>query len=265
MHRAWQTRPVCIILTISERTFLSMERQKTVQEDLIFLFNIIPIRIKDNWPEMRLDSQNHWYPPFKKAAFEVDLSLWYSNLWIRWEQGNIQLLGPGIDLLSGGAQIRCCSMFFDFERNFYVVAPYNCLATDVDQDDDYNIYNMPWRRINFEHKETSLPSGGRGRPLSCLAFAPATRFHLHSAPHPAWIPQLLPDTYRSESPGSTFRTGLAGELTILLGLAAFSCEPIKVIDTIRDSLRLPVWQPHGSQPILRESFSFRLPWLWPTD
>lgn len=231
-----------------------MERWKTVENDLVFYFSIIPVRIKDGWPQMRLDSQKHWYPPVRKAAFEVDPSQTYCNGWFQWWQGNIHPLGSVISF-PPETQVRCCSMFFDYERNFYVVAPYNCLTTDADQDEDYNVYNMAWRRINFEYKETCLPEGGRGRPLSCLAFAPASRFHLHSAPNPAWSPQLLPTTYFSESPGSSFKTGLAGELTILLGLAAFSCQPSTLIEDLGKSLKLPLWRGHSSRPALRKSSS----------
>ncbi|KAL1998134.1 hypothetical protein VTN02DRAFT_6796 [Thermoascus thermophilus] len=197
--------------------------------NLTFLFKIVPVKIRLNVAENR-QADAHWYPPTAKEDFILDEA--NSTGWCRWSANGVQEGVPSVN--ESGPDDDICSVFFDSERDQFLVAPVDCAEGGVQgllED-----MGIGWSRVTFQH----LESRHHGM-VSKLSFH--DHYHwLGAQGSPTWMPQLLPKTYNNNRRSDEY-TGLVGELSLLLGFAAFSCEPRRndMLTTIRESFRPPNW------------------------
>jgi hypothetical protein len=206
---------------------------------LCFLFNITPVRISVNCPERRVGPHNHWTPPVTRNCFLRDQT--NSTGWYKWTP-NPNEARPWSNPVP--ERQLTCSIFFDKDINQFLLARNDCSQENVsDSINEHDVEQAGWCRVAFEHSSTR-----DHRDLSIVRFDPADDYILKSRGGPSWMPQLIPSTY--DNPRSDRYTDLAGELPILLGFAAFTCEPRRadIIDTIRSHFRLPRWIPHQPNP-----------------
>ncbi|KAL1970890.1 hypothetical protein VTN77DRAFT_2724 [Rasamsonia byssochlamydoides] len=201
---------------------------------LCFLFNITPVKIRGNRPEERVGPHDHWIPPLRHRYFSRDEA--NSTGWYRWTATGIQELVSPPRLF---AEPNTCSIFFDAERGSFLVAPADCSQRDISELIQQNgALQAGWGRVGFNHSTYG------NQELSIISFCPAEDYKLSARGSRCWMPELIPETYDNQERDKF--TDLAGELSILLGFAAFTCEPRRdeILYTLRKSFRLPRWIPH---------------------
>jgi hypothetical protein len=101
---------------------------------------------------------------------------------------------------------------------------------------------LPWEKISFSHR-----SRLDNRLLAVLGYH-CEKNQLDAPASGAWMPELLPDVYEHhDSQQSAFTSQLAGDLSIIVGLVAFSAPQDKEVETMKNSFRVagPHWAPHG--------------------
>ena len=136
--------------------------------------------------------------------------------------------------------------------------PYDCRWRSVKAERDATGHG--WRRLTFTYTDDNPPLSVIGLDTEHLVLA--------SRGSPAWMPELVPPTYnhnmdRFNGPIAN-RTGLAGELPIILGMAALSSAPPRaegamaeyISSVIENSFHPPEWRTHR---IPTGSKSFLLP------
>ncbi|KKA21826.1 hypothetical protein T310_4172 [Rasamsonia emersonii CBS 393.64] len=203
---------------------------------LRFLFNITPVDIRENLPERRIPPDNHWAPPLTYDCFTRDRE--NSTGWCRWTSNGVRQLESPPTIRP--SETSTCSIFFDSERSSFLITRADCSRQNVsDLERENNAPQAGWGRVGFNHGRTP-----DNQTLSIVSFHPAEAYTLSARGSPYWMPQLIPATY--DKPYSDTYTVLAGELSILLGFAAFTCEPTReeIIRTIGSNFRLPRWIPH---------------------
>lgn len=196
--------------------FLAMSQSIANQHPfaLPFFVRITHVRYREDphTPSPVRGTDNYWRPS-TSGRFH---SLGYSDWWI-WDPRPHQppadlhrLRRPTAQELSRLRLYRKCTMIWDPERAGYIQVPVNCLETLPSPD--------AWRRLSFgwseeEHREhIALVGHNRERPT------------LHY-PGPAhWFPQLLPQVCKGTAKGQQ-QCMLAGDLSMLAGLVAFSTTP----------------------------------------
>ena len=121
---------------------------------------------------------------------------------------------------------------------------------------------MGWRRLMFnhiDHDSTAVSVIGFDLEHNVLASQGSSN----------WMPELLPQTYNHNQDivhGCSYmapRTGLAGDLSVLLGMAALSVRPsitpngnmfAPILRTLERSFTPPVWREHkdrtGSKTVI---------------
>src|SRR4051812_44471552 len=125
-------------------------------------------------------------------------------------------------------------MFCCEDRQAFLQVPYDCSKIDV-SDAQKDGVPLKWELISFQQNLW----------LSLLGYR-FERITLSACGSSAWMPELLPERYGGYSndgePGQ-----LAGDLSIIVGLVAFSAPPDKMLEMTQKSfwaagLR---WTPHG--------------------
>ncbi|EER41227.1 conserved hypothetical protein [Histoplasma capsulatum var. duboisii H88] len=206
---------------------------------LRFYFNIDFVQPNYEVQREIRDAQQNWYPPTDPDA----VSLVATTGWRKWELGSITQAQ-----VSGGNNFRECSLFYDSERDHFLGVPLNCKKRSVGQEIKTRDARYGWRRLTFKHPEPI----NNGNHISVLDFdAP---YNVLAAPgSPRWMPELMPQTYDyNDLDENVFgNTALAGNLALLIGLAAFSGpfpehgpDVELTVEAIR-AFRPPNWVPHG--------------------
>lgn len=199
--------------------------------DLTFLFNIVPVKVKCSAVENR-QYDGHWYPPTSKEDFVLDdLN---STGWCRWTVNGVQEnVHPVNTSNADDDDDDVCSVFFDSERDQFLVTHFDCVQKSVRS--LIKDMGIGWSRVTFQH----LDNQGCGK-ISKVSFHTDDHW-LAARGSPTWMPQLLPKTY--DNNGVNEYTGLIGELSLLLAFAAFSCEPRRrdMVATINRCFRPPRW------------------------
>lgn len=204
-------------------------------DGLEFYFMITPIKIKEQRHPTERDSLQHWSPPVHNHHFEPDRT--NSTGWHQWSQQGTRCLNWNHD----PADTRSCSLFFDYERNYFLVTQNDCTTSEFN---DIIETDEPWKRLQFEHRP--FPDG---RQISLVTSYPADgEFSLHAMGGRTWMPELLPLNY--DGYDRSHYADMAGDLPILLGLAAFTCEPqqVALLRTMNQNFRPPRWIPHNTSP-----------------
>jgi hypothetical protein len=202
----------------------------TVERDLRFQFKITPVTADEGIPHESGQWRGLWTPPTRRRLFARDDA--NSTEWYEWSSGGIRRLQDQ----TGPTDYRNCSIFFNKECRFFIVSESDCSESNLNEVDGIS----PWRRVEFTHVQEE----NNENPLSRISFGPVESCQLATRGHPVWLPELIPESYDNPS-GYPGITHLTGELSILLGAAAFTCPPQKeyIIQTIRRSFRLPYWIP----------------------
>ena len=208
-----------------------------------FCFSIKPIKPDYGIqpPHVTLGSNPVWEPPTVHGAFTATaVAPWYY-----WYNGTVSEVPP-----QNRAHIqvhRTTSMFWCYDRQAFVHVPYDCTAVDV-KDAMGGLQGnvpLPWNKITFHNKIIN------NRCVSLLGYG-YERDELGAPGSPSWMPELLPQRYQYQGTSATLgRCQLAGDLSIILGLAAFSMSPQATAKSIGESLRRTAsgteWTPHGGQ------------------
>lgn len=196
--------------------------------DLTFLFHITPVHIRDEVPETRT-GDGHWRPPDNNTDFILDTA--NGTGWCKWTADGYveENIHPGFTTTNNNNE-DVCSIFFDSECAHFLAAQTDCSQTGSSN----AFWNVGWRRLSFAHL-----NGGR---ISRISFIREFQ-RLGGWGSGSWMPQLLPQTYDTRE--TPFGTGLVGDLSLLVALAAFTCEPRRgeFIGTMSRCFRPPIWWP----------------------
>ncbi|OJD27659.1 hypothetical protein ACJ73_00947 [Blastomyces percursus] len=181
---------------------------------LQFYFNIGFVQSDYEVQRETRDPQSYWYPPTDPNAVSVVAT----TGWRKWDAGSI------------------------------TQALRNCKKSSVEKKIRTTDEAHGWRRLTFKHPEP-IDSGDH---LSVLAFD--ATFNIFTAPgSPRWMAELMPHTYDYNNLDIyvSGQTALAGNLALLIGLAAFSGPfPDRCLDVERSvnairAFRPPHWVAHG--------------------
>ncbi|QKX61173.1 uncharacterized protein TRUGW13939_08320 [Talaromyces rugulosus] len=206
-------------------------------QDLEFYFKITPIKIREQRKETEYDQLQHWYPPFKNYHFRRDTT--NSTGWHRWTQQGITPFNAPTD----PPGTKSSSIFFDCGRNYFLLVEEDCLTTDFNEMIEFD---EPWKRLQFVYKP---PRPDRPEMSLVKVFPADGEFMLHARGAPTWMPELIPYTY--DGTERSRRANVAGELSVLLGLVAFTCEPKRhaLLSTMVNNFRPPRWIPNNIAPL----------------
>ena len=197
-------------------------------------------------------SNSDWLPPNIKEAFEV----LHNGVWFLWTPGNAssapQILQQTIQTYS------VTSIFWCHDRQAFQQVPYDCTQKDVGKT-THDGMPLKWEPLSFQHNRTE--------DNNCIALI-GYRYEqdkLDARGSPRWVPKLLPERY--QHPGTPEHLGtchLAGQLSILVGLVAFSTTANKIHEVIKNAFRKdPDWSPHNQEGTGRMSLT--IPSLIRTD
>jgi hypothetical protein len=149
-----------------------------------------------------------------------------------------QVANPGL-----AADFRVCSLFYCSENGFFYGVPFDCRRQSVQR--DRQVTGRGWRRLMFKYTEDEPP-------ISAIGFD--SEYHVLAARgSPGWMPQLVPASYdhnQAQLHGVIAdRTGLAGDLSVILGMAALSGAPLRdprqILSVIGSCFRPPQWRRHN--------------------
>lgn len=156
-----------------------------------------------------------WIPPTRKEAFTIVAE----TRWHYWDNGSVSGVPP--EKLGQIKPYSTTSMFWGNDRQAFLHVPCDCTAVSVKNAKGGREKDMllDWAKISFCHKRVV------NRCLSLIGYH-YEKNELGAKGSPYWMPQLLPEVYQyagvPEYEGSCL---LAGDLSVLLSLAAFSIEP----------------------------------------
>lgn len=210
----------------------STKQEMATIQDLEFYFMITPIEIREQRMEKDFDQMQHWYPPIRNDHFTPDAV--NSTGWHKWTRRGITRLDESPD----PSETETCSIFFDCGRNYFLLVQEDCLTKKFNKMD---AFTHPWARLVFEHTRHR-----DGTLMSLLTVFPADGdYMLHAKGGPTWMPQLFPCTY--DGFDRSQHADVAGQLSVLLGLAAFTCEPERhvLLRTMEHNFQPPRWIPHN--------------------
>jgi hypothetical protein len=215
------------------------EVPEQIPENLAFLWSVDAVEPSygDSEPCIRPASKkedNHschyWFPPNKKKYFKKTKGGLY-----RWKMGNSTKITNDIPLHKLERH-SVVSVFFQERQDNFLVTEIDCTLEDVEGAD------VGWCQIRFHHHEGGLSEAGAAASYDGLG-APA----LGSS----WMPQVLPEVYNYHMKDPKIhkepvRTGgLCGNLSILIGIAAFSAPVDKAEEAIMHSFKLGKWDRHN--------------------
>ncbi|KIW68116.1 hypothetical protein PV04_04083 [Phialophora macrospora] len=171
----------------------------------------------------------YWSPPISRSQFVKT----YSTDWLTWDPDSCTIISPDPGAILPSVYKRC-TMFWCRERHGYLVVPVDCTDTDLRAEP------IRWRRLSF--------GSCANRPGTALVGYHKERYALHMPGPNHWFEDLLPDVYKPEECDGPTCT-LAGDLSILVGLIAFSSPPAYAADAVGESFRperdSTRFQPHG--------------------
>ncbi|PGH27236.1 hypothetical protein AJ80_01193 [Polytolypa hystricis UAMH7299] len=189
-------------------------------------------------PERRKEDGD-WKPPMTPRA----ITTVGTTNWRRWTPTGVSSVNS-----PGNSDFQVCSLFYNSETTQFLGVPFDCRKQGVQALVNSRGPRCGWRRITFDHLEPE----GSGAALSVMAFD-AEQHVLAATGSENWIPQLLPPSYNQNEFDYSTRlvTGLAGDLSLFIALAAFSrVAPTNgqmasaVLEVISWSFKPPHWIPH---------------------
>ncbi|EFW16128.1 hypothetical protein D8B26_006151 [Coccidioides posadasii str. Silveira] len=183
----------------------------------------------DEQCEIRLPNQA-WIPPTIPSAVKTV----GSTGWYRWTPAGIERTE------CRGEKFRVCSLFYNSECYHFLGVPFDCRQKSVQQSRRRD--GIGWRRVMFQYLlNDPYP------PISVMRFDVNYNV-LAGKGSDSWMPQLIPETYNQNQEDYDYsNTGIAGDLSLLLAFAAFSCphDAYTVLEVIRLSFKPPIWNRHN--------------------
>lgn len=204
---------------------------------LQFLFKIESIAPNyEEQPENRVGDLKQWSPPsIPRAVTTIS-----STQWFRWKASGITCVGSN----AHNTVHDICSVFYNSECSQFIGVPFDCRVHSVEEAE--REHGLGWRRLMFRHGTTEF--GGIPRSLSTIRLQEESHV-LASRTTPYWMPQLLPESFKRNE-GDPLRNGmerdtcLAGDLSLMMALTAFSAPPDRMLQTIKTSFKPPYWLNH---------------------
>jgi hypothetical protein len=203
---------------------------------LSFFYSLKLIKPKEAVEHRRTEPPDClWLPSVRKDAFTAS----EDGDWRQWSPGSVQAVPPNerstIRLFSTVSLIWCP------DRQAFLQVPFDCTKRNAAE--VYNGIPVDWEGLSFHHQPDS-----EGRCISRLGYK-YERNQLAACGSETWLPQLLPERYQCpERPEYSGSCHLAGELSILVGLAGLSTTPDWMHWAIRNCFHsgsLPTWKPHN--------------------
>ena len=181
-------------------------------------------------------SNSWWLPPEKKEAFKVlDSSVWYL-----WRAGNTSPAPPNLQQTI--QTYSTTSILWCHDRQAFLQVPYDCTRKDVAKE-IHDGMPLDWDPLSFQHNRTE--------DNKCIALIGYRYEHneLDACGSSRWVPKLLPERYRNpNTPEHQGTCRLAGQLSILVGLVAFSTTSSQIHEVIKYAFRKdPNWTPHNRE------------------
>jgi hypothetical protein len=179
-----------------------------------------------------------WLPPTERKAFTTIAD----TNWHYWYEGKVYDVP-----IHKHQQIQLystTSIFWSHHRQAFLQLPCDCTEIDLKKAMGGNNHDVPleWAKISF-HNETT-----HNQCLSLIGYG-FEKNELGAKGSPRWMPELLPDVYQYQGTTQQGACHLAGDLSILLGLAAFSTSPQTPIKDVGAYLRHTAagteWATHG--------------------
>ncbi|EXJ60979.1 hypothetical protein A1O7_05132 [Cladophialophora yegresii CBS 114405] len=196
---------------------------------LPFSLRIDHIRCREDpqSPSQESPSDFYWSPPMSTSEFvKIDSSDWWTWDPGRWPQlyrypqfCKTDTTGPGSELPT---DYRSCTMFWSSERHGYIVVPVDCTGTNLGAEP------YPWKRLSFGICASD--------PATALVGYQKERYRLHMPGPNHWFEGLLPDVCKPEDCEGA-RCTLTGDLSIVVGLLAFSSTPDHAVEAVHKSFR----------------------------
>ncbi|KAK2748987.1 hypothetical protein FQN57_007270 [Myotisia sp. PD_48] len=196
-----------------------------ISDFLSFLFKVECIEDKTSDPQTA-GSRPYWEPSTDRQNFHTtQKSGWY----LRAQGGKIVPYEGKLDNL----QYSACSLFYRNLPTSFLATRYDCREGDTE---DSTIH---WEDLTFEYNKEHL--------LSILDFGKGHHV-LAGRGSSGWVPQLVPLAYEHQEFIQTPYTHLAGNLALIIGLAAFSSSSAKNTEKLNDVLQTsfypPTWNLH---------------------
>ena len=184
------------------------------------------------------NNQRHWWPSEHSDACDRIPGLLYC-----WNHGQVhQVLRDSSNQVAFKSSLPLhdrTAVFTQFPDTLHF------LAVGYDEEDTNEYCDKGWQELGFSHGRSPInPNSG----LSTLEIV-GSKPHL-IAPGASWIKELFPEQYQyhpqhpNESPPPE-SAGLAGKLTLILAIIAFSCSPEKLEYVLKRSLTRGEWNPHN--------------------
>lgn len=216
------------------------EMSKNPVSLLRFLFKIdFIIPDPDKQSEIRTGIQ-HWTPPtISKAITTIG-----TTGWCQWSNSCIRPART-----EGDRNSKVCSLFFDSECQHYLGVPFDCREIDVKE--YWKEWGVGWRRVMFRYV---VDDRGIAAPISVMGFDLEHNVIAAVGSTSPWMPQLIPESYANNSDDAVNcfeTTGIAGDLSLLVALAAFandSLQPLNIprlLQFIERCFQPPEWKAHN--------------------
>jgi hypothetical protein len=179
-----------------------------------------------------------WLPPTECKAFTAIAD----TNWHYWYEGTVYEVPiqkrKEIQLYSTS------SIFWSHDRQAFLHIPCDCTEIDLKKAMGGDKKDVPlrWGKISF-HNETK-----HNQCLSLIGYG-FEKNQLGAKGSSRWVPELLPEIYQYQGTTQQGACHLAGDLSILLGLAAFSTSPQTPVKEIGAYLKRTAagteWASHG--------------------
>lgn len=143
--------------------------------------------------------------------------------WLVWQPGeaNSSYLRPSTPVEDANREIySCCSIFWSPERHAYQLVPIDCSREDLSST------SYHWRRLSF---------GQYGDDIAVIGYS-MSNYQLHKPGPTHWFEDLLPVVCKPKGMDSG-DCKLAGDLSVLIALVAFSAAPAHMYDAVNLSFR----------------------------
>jgi len=189
-----------------------------------FAFRIKHIQHEDKPTRPSENRDGYWCPPSSTDQFNVQ----HATPFTIWDPGtgdrSPSLRTASSQDLKDYRPFRTSSLFWCPDRQAYLHVPLDCTAITLVNTDHV------WRRLTFRHCE--IPDRSH---IAILGYS-LSRFSLPMRGPGHWFEQLLPLAYQPAAGGNR-QCELAGDLSILVGLVAFSAAPAYVLHAVKASFR----------------------------
>ena len=192
-----------------------------------FFFRIDEISVRQGAEQQynpRNTGEGVWNPPKQSGLFQTMVGQFY-----HWQDGRVQCTQEPPELLTR----YCCTTVFTQEPDCdkFVALNVNASTSEIDN----SAYN--WTGLGFTYRDV--------HDIKCSDIHIVVDHEkLAVKPNFAWGTNLFPRSYHSA--GNNTRTGLIGDLSLILALVGFSRPPSQLVHAMTSLQQMGSWQPRGN-------------------